>query len=301
MFNKRTAFQLFFPEPLDSQDYQNLRISELKRIQMYYISALNLPRQLETLASMGVRVTLRLEEPFMVPLEGSYYDPLAWPSIRAGVQHVKQRVEVEAVIVGNEPQHGYNLTWSSRNWGNLPDEMFPSEGGRASAHARGVAGIVGALRGVCKVVSPGWEHNWKTPHSSPEDPRNAPEPGRMTWRELCLPAYNACDGNGAHVYALNYVSHEDENRYLWALGREVERCHRAVWLNETQVGARGLADVQRMDAVTRMGDLIAEQIWGGRVVSFCFFCSNGRADEEWSHMRVRDPKAYELLGNWLWR
>jgi len=292
MFNKRTAFSLFFPEPLDDQDYLNLHICEIKRVQLFYLSALNLPRQLEVLASMGVRVTLRLEEPFMVPLEGSYYDPLAWAGIRAGVLHIRQRVEVEAVICGNEPAHGYSLTWSSRNWGNLPDSMFPNQGGRAAAHARGVAGVVAALRGVCKVVSPGWEHKRITP-------RDAPEPGRATWRELCLGAYNSCDGNGSHVYGIAWLSPEDENRYLWSLGHEVERCHRAVWLNETQVGARALTDVQRMDAVMGMADLITEQEWGGRVVSLTPFVSNGRPDEAWSHMRMRDPRAYERLGRWL--
>jgi hypothetical protein len=290
-FNKRTALQLFFPEPMDSQDYTNLRMSGIKRVQMFYKTALVLPRQLEELNRMGVAVTLRLEEPHMVLVAESYYNAATHPSIRAGVEQIKRRVAVEATVAGNEPAHGYDLTWRSRNWGNNPDAEFPNAGGRAVAHAQGVEGVTAALRGVSNVITPGWEHKRITP-------RDHPQPGRMTWRELCLGAYNKCD-NGAHLYAHSMLSPEDENRFLWALGEEVARCHRAVWLNEVSVKSTALDDVGRMAKIRLMADLIAQQEWGDRVVSFCPFVSNGRPDEEWSNMIMRAPQAYFELGGWL--
>jgi hypothetical protein len=301
-FNKQTAFALFYPEPLDNVDYQNLRMSGVRRVQMFYKTALVLPRQLEELAQMGVGVTLRLEEPHMIPVAESYYNAANHASIKAGVEQIKRRVAVEAVIVGNEPEHPYKLVWGER-WGNNPDQEFPNPGGRAQAHADAVAAITPVLKGAAvRVVSPGWTHKRITP-------RDRPEPGRMSWRELTLPAYNACDGNGAHVYAHSWVSPEDENRFLWALGEEIARCHKAVWLNETNVRAGGLDPVARMRCVRQMADLIAQRhvgghevpFWhdGGRVVSFCPFVSNGRPDEEWSPMIIRHPQAYFELGQWL--
>jgi hypothetical protein len=35
------------------------------------------------------------------------------------------------------------------------------------------------------------------------------------------------------------------------------------------------------------------------VVTFCPFTSNGRDDEEWSHLIMRSPQAYFELGQWL--
>jgi hypothetical protein len=291
-FTKQTALALFFPEPMDELDFQNLRMSECRRVQLFYRTALVLPRQLEVLAQMGVSVTLRLEEPSQIPISESYYSQANHGSIRAGIEQIRRKVPVQAVIVGNEPEHPYNLAWG-HPWGNTPTPAFPSAGGRAQAHSDAVAALQPILKGLgVKAVSPGWTHKRITP-------RDDPQPGRMTWRELCAGAYNACDGNGAHVYAHNFISPEDENRYLWALGEEVARCHRSVWLNETNVNTRGISDAERMAKVRAMAELIAAQGWGGRVVTFCPFTSNGRDDEEWSHLIMRSPQAYFELGQWL--
>jgi hypothetical protein len=290
-FNKQAAFQLFYPEPLSGRDYTNLATCGVKRVQLFFKSALNLPRQLEELARMGVRVTLRLEEPPMLPIPQTYYNPATHAQIREGVFAVKRLVSVEAVVVGNEPEIEYNLAWGGR-WGNNPEPRYPEPGGRAWAHGQAVRGVQAALRGVCQVISPGWSHKRVRP-------LDEPQPGRMTWRELTLPGYNVCDGNGAHVYAENWLSPEDENRYMWWLGEEVARCHRAVWLNETQVDTRGLPDLRQMQAVTKMADLIGSVRWGERVVSFTPFCANGQPNEPWSHMIMTDPAAYEHLGRWL--
>jgi hypothetical protein len=88
-FDKQRAFSLFFPEPMDEQDFQNLRMSEVKRVQLFYRTALVLPRQLEILAQMGIIVTLRLEEPSQIPVSESYYNHATHSAIRAGIEQIR--------------------------------------------------------------------------------------------------------------------------------------------------------------------------------------------------------------------
>jgi hypothetical protein len=295
-FDKRSAFALFFPEPLDDVDKGNLLACGVKRVQLFVGVASNLPLQSDWLTSQGVRVTLRIEEPepSRGELPGSYYSPEGRAAIMERIRAIRRRVPVEAVIIGNEPEIAYNLEWGSANWGNNPDQWFLKPGGKAQAHMRAVDEMAARLRteGI-QPVSPGWSHQRITP-------RDQPQPGRAAWRELCLPSYNTMP-NGAHVYAHDWAPtpHEDENRYLWALGIEVERCHQAVWLNETNVNKRSMTGVDRMRKVRLMAELIAQQAWGGRIVSFCPFVSNGRAGEEWSHKIIRERQAYDELGAWL--
>lgn len=288
----RSRFALFFPQPMDAQDKANLATSGIKRIQLFLGVANNYPLQLDYLAGQGVRVTLRIEEPSSGQEAQSYYHAATHDVILSQIREVQKHIPVEAVIIGNEPEHDYDLSWQSGNWGNQPDQWYPGAGGKAQAHADAVMllGIRLKMRGLGP-VSPGWSHKRMTP-------RDPAQPGRATWRELCAPAYNRMD-NGAHIYALNWMGAEDENRYLWALGNELERCHRAVWINETNVGAKDLRDLERMRAVIDVARLIGSGAWGNRVVSFCPFVSNGLANPSWGHMRIREPQAYAELRDWF--
>lgn len=284
----RATLALFFPEPMDALDRQNLLTSGVRRVQLFLDTAVSHPEQLDWLAAQSVKVILRISEPDRGKEASSYYNPNTYGDILNRIRTVKEHVGVEAVIIGNEPEHDYDLTWSSLNWGNNPDLWFRAPGGKASAHAGAVAQLGNAVKALgVGVVSPGWSHKRIRPQQSPQ-------PGRMSWRELTLPAYNACDANGAHLYADDWASPEDENRYLWALGEEIARCHRAVWVNETNVH-KG-EDAWQMQSVIKMYQLIQSQAWGGRMVSFCPFVSNGNGAAYDPIYIIRDPAAYAMLG-----
>ncbi len=281
------SLSLFFPDRMDALDRANLEASGVKRVQMFLGVAANSIEQLDYLASKGVRVSLRIEEPNRGQEAASYYNPNTYGDILNRIRAVKAHVGIEAVIIGNEPEHDYDLTWSGA-WGNNPDQWFRAPGGKAQAHAGAVAQLGSAVKALgVGVVSPGWSHKRITP-------RDAPQPGRASWRELALPAYNACDANGAHIYAHDWSSEEDDNRYLWTLGEEVARCHRSVWINETNVH-KG-EDVWQMESIIKMWQLIGAQPWGGRVVSFCPFVANGTGVGYDPIYIIRDPAAYRVLG-----
>lgn len=282
-----SKWQLFYPAPMDGQDKANLAASGIRRVQLFLGMAGNFPDQLDYLASKGVKISLRIEEPNHGEEGASYYNRNNHGAILAQIRAVKARVPVEAVICGNEPEHPYDLTWQSGNWGNNPDTWFRGPGGKAQAHADAVGALTFALRTLqVPCVSPGWAHKRITP-------RDAPLPGRASWRELTAPAYNQCAANGAHIYCHDYVSDEDENRYLWAAGEEVARCHRAVWINETNVH-KG-EDVWQMQSIIKMYKLLMAQSWGGRIVSFCPFVANTGGPGYDQIYVIKDPQAYALL------
>lgn len=281
---------------MSQRDHENRVASGVTRVQLFLGVAKNTPAQLDTLRSQGVSVILRIEEPDPGKRAGSYYDEGAHLQIVGDVNAVRQHVEVEAVIVGNEPQGFYNLKHGSPTWGNKPEPEYPNKGGRAEAHRYALGKLRVALQaGGLKVVSPGYKRG----RVRPEQP---PEPGNATWARECLLEYNKCDAGGIHVYEDSWLSVEDENRYKWAVGEELERVHTSVWLNETNINTRQATDVERMRALISMYDLLASQPWtDGVITSFCPFSSNGRSDEIWSHMIIRDIWAYQTLRTWLGR
>lgn len=306
---QRARWQLFFPEPMDALDRGNLEACGIRRVQMFLDVAANMasgaggqsPDQLDWLASRGVRVTLRIEEPARGREAQSYYNPGTHGAILSKIDQVRQHVGVEAAIMGNESEHDYDLTWASTNWGNNPDQWFPRPGGKAQAHREAVLALGQAIHqrwaGAVKPVSPGWSHK----RLRPKDP---PQPGRQSWREIVLPAYNGMvDGrqvydpaNGAHLYADNWISEEDRNRYLWSAGIEAERCHREIWLNETNVNnVAGGTALEHMSVIVEMARLLSEQEWGRRFVSVCPFVSNGLANAYRPGYIMRERSCYELL------
>lgn len=286
MNDRPAVWCLFFPERMSALDFGNLEVSGCHRIQQFLGTAQSAEgqEQLRRLGGMGVSVTFRIEE-------GTYYYGLATPSIMRRIADASHLVHVEGVIVGNEPEHPYDLTWNSANWGNLPDHDFPNEGGKAVAHEQAVRDIAERLGGLpIKICSPGWTHRRITPYEPPQ-------PGRYSWRELTLPAYNRCDANGVHLYAHAWASAEDENRLLWAAGDEVARCHKEVWVNEINVN-RG-TQVERMAAVLDMYQLLAGRAWSSRITSFCPFVSNGTGAGYDPGYIMQQPECYAMLGNFI--
>ncbi|HEX8221695.1 MAG TPA: hypothetical protein VF914_21080 [Chloroflexia bacterium] len=300
MIPKQDWFCLFFPEPLDETDFKNLEASEVKRVQLFFRAALNRPEMLKRLKAMGVRVTLRLEEPGQdEPVEFTYYGANAWLWVRSGLLQIGQLVNVEAVIVGNEPEQPYDLSWSSANWGNNPDGKWAR--GKVWHHAFAFEQVRKALADLpVKVVSPGWSCQRMTPN-------DRPQPGRASWGRSCADAYNGAfitrpeEGEklatGAHIYVHNWLSDEDINRFKWELANELERCHRVVWINECN--SNNGTPLQRMAAVLAMADLVRGHRDGGRVGSFCPFVSNGLGNAYGAGYIMRDPECYKLLGRWL--
>lgn len=293
MQSKLDTWALFFPAPIDAVDQANILACGIRRVQTFLGTASD-PRQADNmrwLKTQGIRATLRIEEPNPGEEQGSFYD---WPSqmgIMARVRNVQALVEVEAVIIGNESESPYDLTWASHNWGNIPDRTWLLPGGKAQAHNNAVTAMVSLLRPLgVHVCSPGWMHR----RIRPAQPA---QPGRASWRELCAPSYNACDTNGVHLYADSWSSPEDENRYLWAFGEEVARCHRAVWVNETNSNTG--TPIERMRACMRMYDLLARSVDAGRVESFCPFVSNSGGPGYGAGYIMRELVCYQELGAWL--
>jgi hypothetical protein len=297
---KQDWFSLFFPEPLNNVDWGNLQTSGVRRVQLFFRTALNRPNQLQQLASMGVRVVLRLEEPGQdEPLNDTYYGAGAPGRIRGQLLQLMQLVQVEGVIVGNEPEQPYDLTWKSPNWGNNPDGKWPI--GKAWHHARAFDEMRQALGDLpVRIVSPGWTCQRLTPN-------DRPQPGRATWARICADPYNgtfirdpavgAKLANGVHIYVLNWLGEEDFNRFRWGFGNELERCHRAVWINECNTNSG--PPVERMRAVLSMADLVRAHPDGNRVESFCPFVSNGLGNHFPAGYIMRDRACYELLSAWM--
>ena len=293
MRDKQATFALFFPEPMADEDRANFEASGVKRVHLFLGVARNNPNnQLEYLHGKGGKVTLRVEEPVPGQSANSYYNEATHPRIVSDISWIDDRVEVEAVIVGNEPQGFHSQERGSANWGNNPDGEFPK--GRAWAHQYALDRLRAALQAHdYKVISPGYKRGRVRP-------QQAAQPGNATWGRICSDAYDRCTAGGIHVYADAMQSGVDDERYLWAIGEELERVHTAAWLNETNINSPSASAQERMRGCMHMYDLLAAQPWAVDVIgSFCPFVSNGRAGEEWSHMIMRDPVAYKLLGSWM--
>ena len=308
MRDKLATFSLFFPEPLSAQDRANFEMSRVKRVQLFLQVARNNPilpdqdgieeakraRLLEYLHSQGASVTLRIEEPDPGHSAASYYNESNHAGIVADFAYVNERVPVEAGVVGNEPQGFHSQQRGSPNWGNNPEPEFPQ--GRAYAHQYAVGKLRRLLKAAgYKVVAPGWKRGRVRPQQQPQ-------PGNATWARICTDEYNACDACGAHVYEDAMQGGVDDERYLWAMGEELERIHTKAWINEGNINSPSATQVQHMEACLRMYDLLYRQAWtAGVIESFCPFVSNGQPGQEWSHQIMREAECYRILGEWMGR
>ncbi len=299
MNNKQASLCLFYPDEMSEQDHINRATSGCTRTQLFLGVGYNRREMLKRLAAEGVSVIFRLEEPSRdssLDVFNSYYSGQGRERIARQVAELQQDVpglHIEACIAGNEPEGEYDLTrTSTTTWGNKPEPAFPQ--GRMWQHQYAVGEVRLLLQPMgITTVAPGWSHKRLTP-------RDAPEPGRQSWARACGEVYNQGPA-GMHSYLINYESAEDANRLLWHVGIELERIQGVCWINEINVKTHKLDgdDVGRMGAILGAYDLIAAQPWSDAIKSFCFFAANGRTDEDFSNMIIRDPAAYAALGAWL--
>jgi hypothetical protein len=233
---------------------------------------------------MGCRVVLRVNEE-------SYYNDEASRRVLNQVFTAMQHCPVEAVIVGNEPDNAQNLSYGSNTWG----QPF------AYVHRKRFDDVRRALQSVgIQVISPAL-----IMRSISED--EAPAPGQIAWREiLCLPdsgyGYLDAEGNGGHIYCYGWDGPVDEIRFKFALKHLLTIWHKEVWLDEVGV-AGGHSPTEKMRAYIDMAEiLLHNRGLGSRVNFLCPFVSSGDPGNPpaWSPgFLIRDPRAYEVLGQWM--
>lgn len=310
MTHRRAAdiWGLRFPMPLDEQDRDNLSASGARRVIIEFWQQQNHMGNLVELGQRGVSVILNVEEPDPPRAHidpRSYYHPDGARAILEALNIYRDFANIEAVVVGREPEHEYDLTWASDpaegGWGNTPWGVWKDDwAGKASAHADAFERVVEVLRrsGV-KVVSPGWTHRRITPH----DPA---QPGRMTWARLCAVAYNKGAAGAIHLYGHGaqtlYKDGEDYNRLVWALGNERERVHTEPWIIEADTSPEQGGDVDHMNWCIGMYEAITNPAHanGQGLGAFIPFTSNGVPGENWPpRFLIRDPAAYQVLGAYL--
>jgi hypothetical protein len=300
MQNKQETLCLFFPEPFDAAgvDEGNILASKVRRVQLFLNVAYNSQAQLHWLAALQIRVIFRLDEPSKdnaAQVAASYYSDAGRAEIVRKLRVLKgiPGLEIEAVIIGNEPEIEYDLTRGSGNWGDKPEPNFPQ--GRVWEHQYSLGEIRPQIQALgIKAIAPGFSHRRIRPAQKPQ-------PGKVMWGRICTTEYDKCDLGGSHLYANSWASVEDDNRYLWAAGEECERIHTGVSIDESGVDSAP-SELERMRAIMRQYELLAsdpEGGWGDVVASFCAFVSNGRTGQTWSHMIMREPQCYVELGQWI--
>ena len=288
----KQRFGLYFSMPLDAQDWQNLAASRVKLVMLNleFADAATLQR----VAGMngGVKVILRVQE-------GRYYDELARARIRQLVLAARQSCGVEAVIVGNEPEHPFGWEYGSPSWGQ--DYAYRHR------QAFDAMRVMLQREGV-RVVSPATTMRSISEHE-------APQPGRVTWREImCLPdatggyGYLSADGCGVHLYAYGWQGPVDELRLLFALKQQAELWHRPLWIDEVGVADRHSSQMDKMRAYINNGEILMarrdgrQQPTGARVECLIPFVSNGVPGDPPAWMPqflLRDHACYQELGRWM--
>lgn len=305
MASKRDTFCLFFPQlGLDATDRANLLTSTVKRVYLHFNMAHRFPLELQWLAQQGRRVVLRIEEPNhhnAGEIATSYYNSDTHPSIKSKLEQMMRVVSVEAVTIGNEPEHEFNLT-RGHPWGNEYSEKWRHWKGKVGVHSEAIGRLAFTLKDMpVQLVSPGWTHKRKVP----KDP---PEPGRADWARTCTVAYNKLQGGGIHLYGHGaetlYENGEDYNRLLWSFGHELERVHTKPWVLEINTAPNKGSELEHMRWVCRMYEVLTgpEHSMGNDLAFYCPFTSNGIPGEAWPQkFLMRDPACYAYLAEWLSR
>jgi hypothetical protein len=295
MFSKQ-RWCLFFSMPLDEQDWRNLNVSKVRLVMLPFSLAYNHPDLLGHMAALQKRLILRIDEGELYTTDPYVFRQRLYAMIRS--------VQVEAVIIGNEPEGGHDMTFSSPNWGQ----------DWAKHHKQVLDEVRVALSNLgAKLISPGWTVGRKREI----DPLL---PGRIAWRIEVGEEYGRCDGNGGHVYLNEWGGEQglqNEIGYLNQVNNLCEMYHKPVWLDE--VGITQGSDLEQMRAYIRMSDMLLDRSWeaGSRVELFSPFISNGdpyKRDGEGNILKdaagnplwhwnpkylLRDEGAYSELGRYL--
>lgn len=277
-------FGLFFSLPLDAQDWANLDASRVRLVMLMLEHATT--DTLRALADRGCKVVLRVNE-------ADYYSADAPLQIATRVMMARRDCPVDAVIVGNEPDHPFNMNYGSVGWG----QEF------AYVHRMRFSAVRRILQNTgARVVSPA-----PIMRSISED--DPPAPGRVTWREImCLSedeGYQLADFNGCHLYAYGWDGPVDELRLKFALKQQTELWHKPLYVDEVGVSGNH-TPIEKMRAYIDIAEILMsirdgrQLMIGQRVEFLCPFVSNGSPDGSWdARYLLRDPACYRLLGDWM--
>jgi hypothetical protein len=275
----KDKFTLFWSLPPDELDWQNLRVSRARRVMLPFNIAFSRQDVLSRLRQEGCRVVLRVEE----RTYSGDNDPQV---IRSRFRVMRPLVTIDAVIIGCEPDDRVpSFRYGAPSWGqeHANEHQFRMDRVRAALQPEGVT-----------VVSPGLMMR-----SVSED--DAPQPGRVTWREIVAPAYNRCDGNGAHIYGYEWQSYVDTLRAKFALKEALELLHKPLWIDECGFGLR--SETSAMNGwISFAGMVMAQPGLAERIEMICPFVSNGDPGNPpvWDpRYRVRSTAEYQRLGAFL--
>ncbi|HYP39344.1 MAG TPA: hypothetical protein VEX13_03205 [Chloroflexia bacterium] len=275
----KDKFTLFWSLPPDELDWQNLRASRARRVMMPFNIAFSRQDVLSRLRQEGRRVVLRIEE-------HTYSTDGAPAAIRSRFRTMRQLVNIDAVIIGCEPDDLVpSLEYGAPSWGqdHANEHQFRLDRVRAALQPEGVT-----------LVSPGLMMR-----SISED--DAPQPGKVTWREIIAPAYNKCDGNGVHIYGHKWESFVDALRAKFALKQAMELFHKPLWIDECGFGL-GTETTAMNGWISFAGMIMAQPRLAARVEMICPFVSNGDPGDPpvWPRRYlVRDTAEYQRLGTFL--
>lgn len=267
----RDDFALFFSMPLTDRDWANLLTSTVKTVMLPMGVAT--PKLLDGLAKHDIAVVIRLENERLT-------NPLG--SIQAQVREAMGRARVKAVIIGNEPDVAFQLTYGA-DWGT-------------SSLAWSWAALVDTVRAALSGLGPaiiGGALAWRGFVES-----YPPMPGQIAWREILRDAYNQCQGVGVHIYAFGWWQYPPIAQFLHELRYWETLWHQPIYLDEFNLVTG--------DNLTRMAVCIgaAEAILhtpalAERVEMFCPFISNGLGNAYDKGLIMQDPAAYTLLARFL--
>jgi hypothetical protein len=270
MFNPRTDFTLFWSMPPDERDWSNLRASTVKQVMLVWKQAT--PQLVSALRASDCSVVLRMENDDLTQQPGA---------LQGHLRDLKAAGHISGVILGVEPDGRYDLTWASKDWGL--DEAWQ--------HTNRVSSAYNALRNLSvPIISPGHAQRG----ISEADP---PSPGQISWREICTPVYNECDGNGVHIYGYGWVSRVDETRFKYAVQYWATLRHKLLWIDEASIGSG--SPTARMKACIEMARILKDAKWGSRVAMFCPFVSNGTGVGYQPQYVMREPEAYTAIRDFL--
>ena len=273
---RREDFALFWSLPPDLQDWDNLTVSRVRRVQL--VASFTDQPTIARLASMGVRCTVRLDE-------ADYATGDARLRSRDRIGTLLPLGAIDTVMVGVEPENAFNFRFGSPTWGQHA----------ALDHAALLTAMTALLRPLgVRVVSAGWtargiDMNWSNPEGV--------QPGLYTWLEITRQAYNACDLNGFHLYGYDgteYDLWERMRRHLWV---EQGRRHKPLYIDE--VGVLGSnTPVDKMRSYVRFATRLLGPM-GERVAAFTPFVSNGTGIGWDPRFLIRDRQAYLLLRRFI--
>jgi hypothetical protein len=270
----RDQFTLFFSMPLDETDWANLLTSGCKQVMMPWAFLTN--STLDALAKHDITLVARMSN-----ATASTEDLGA---LQARMMEIKARIHCRAVILGCEPDVNFSWLYNA-DWGT---DSY------AWQHADRIHTLVSALHGYGPaIISPAWAQREGIVETDP------PVPGMMAWREITRDAYNACDGNGTHLYGFGWWEPLNIARFFSQVRWFQTLHHQPLWIDEYNI-VYGNQTTRMAACIATAQALIQQPGLAERVEMFCPFVSNGAPSGQWdAGLVMKDPACYTLLQKWL--